>query len=125
MSTTTFADRIALGRVVLEWFQERRVELPKKGIQPDIWIQGMENGIESTVHANEVQETLKAQAKSATEDLRRWDSQLYKIVSGAIDAGVGAYGKGGPESEQLSRFRSKLHRPKAEEEEAALAAKPL
>ncbi len=124
MSTTTFADRIALGQVMLEWYQERRAELPKKGIQPDVWIQGIGNGIEGTVHANEVQETLKAQTKAATKDLRRWDGQLYTLESGAIDAAVGAYGKGSPESKQLATFRSKLHRPKAEQGEPPLAAKP-
>ncbi len=124
MSTSTFADRIALGQVMLEWYQERRVELPKRGIQPDVWIQGIENGIKSTVHANEVQETLKAQTKAATRDLRRWDSQMYTLVSGAIDAAIGAYGKGSPESKQLATFRSKLHRPKAEKGEPPLAVKP-
>ena len=124
MTTTTFADRIALGRIVLEWYQERRVELPKRGIQPDIWIQGIDSGIESTVHANEVQESLKAQTKSATNDLKRWDRQLYTLVSGAIDAAMGAFGKGSPESKQLSKFRSKLHRPEAEKGEPPLAVKP-
>jgi hypothetical protein len=103
----------------LEWYQEHRADLSRKGIQPDYWIQNMENGVEGTVHANDVQETLKAQLKTATQDLRRWDRQLYKLVSGAIDAAMGAYGKGGPEAMQLSRFRSKLHRPKAKEEETA------
>ncbi len=105
--------------MLLEFFQVHCLDLSKKGIQPDYWIQNMENGIRGTVHANDVQETLKAQQKSATQDLKRWDSQLYKLVSGAIDAAAGAYGKNTPEAKQLLRFRSKMHRPEAVKEETA------
>ena len=117
MVGTTFADRLALAKMILQWFEMHNTELSEKGILPDYWIQNIENGIEGVVHTNDIQESLKAQQKSSTRDLERWDNQLYKLVSGAIDAAVGAYGKSSPEGKQLSRFRSKLHRSRNQEVE--------
>ena len=41
------------------------------------------------------------------------DREAYVVVSGAIDAAVGAWGKSSAEGRVLARMRSKLHRPDA------------
>lgn len=110
MTTTTFTDRVGLARRTLEVFQENRAELAKK-LQVDVWIDDLEAGIERAAAKDAMQEALKAELKATTLELNAIDRGLYRLTSGAIDAGAGALGKGSPPAVQLARVRSQLHRP--------------
>ena len=111
MTASTFADRVAMGRRVLEWFREHKAELNKKGLQADFWIANLESSIDGAVHVDQDQETLKARLKATTISVTKWDKQMYEIASGAIDAARGSYGKSTPDAAQIARLRSGLHRP--------------
>ena len=111
MAASTFADRVAMARRVLEWFREHKAELNKKGLQADFWIANLESSVDGAVHTDQDQETLKARLKATTNSLTKWDRQMYEIASGAIDAARGSYGKSSPDAAQIARMRSALHRP--------------
>ena len=115
MGTTTYTERVGLGRRVLEWFQEHAAELSKKGLNMKYWIEALENAIEAAVNADTVQESLKAQLRASTAFLNEADGAMYALTSGAIDAAAGAYGKSSQEGKQIARMRSELHRKPKEE----------
>lgn len=118
MAGTTFSERLGLAQRVLEWLEGHREELAEAGLNPDRWIAKLEKSIEALVRADVLQESLKAQLRRETETVRRLDRETYTIAAGAIDATVGAYGKGTEQATQVARMRSQLHRRPREEPKA-------
>ena len=115
MTGTTFADRVALATSVLEMYKESRAELARKGIQPDYWIKALEASLKALLREEANQESAKAQLQRSTQAVHRLDRETYRIAAGAIDAAIGAYGRGTPKAMRISRVRSQLHRRKAKE----------
>ena len=115
MATQNSADRMATTARTLEWVQEHRAGLTAKGLNVDYWIASLRAALNTCVAADQVQESLKANLKTATASWKQADRAMYVLASGAIDAFAAAHGKDTPEADVLRRFRSKLHQPEADD----------
>ena len=109
----------------MDWFKRNRADLDKLGLRADYWIQLLENAIETAKATDNRQELLKADLHATTAALERIDGTMYRITSGAIDAGVGAYGKGTPQAEQLATIRSRVRNPREDAAETPPITKPV
>ena len=114
MATRSFADRVSTTRRTLEWVQEHKADLARKGINVDYWLAGMRTFLDSAIAADQAQEDQKASLRNATIAAEKADRAMYVFASGTIDAMAAAHGKDTAEAETLRRFRSKLHIDEAE-----------
>lgn len=112
MTGTTFADRVGLATRVLELYRADKADLAKNGIRPEYWIKALSASLDELLHEEARQETLKGELKRSTQNVRKLDGRTYHITAGAIDAAIGAYGRGTPKGKSVSRLRSQLHRRK-------------
>ena len=124
MAPTTFSERVATAERTLDWFKRNRADLDRLGLRADLWIQNLENSIETAKATDNRQELLKAELHATTEALERVDATMYRVTSSAIDAGIGAYGKGSEPAKQLAGLRSQVRRGTQDEEDTPPAAKP-
>lgn len=124
MPPRTFSERVATAERTLDWFKRNRADLDKLGLRADLWTQTLENAIETAKATDNRQELLKAELHATTAAVERADATMYRVTSGAIDAGIGAYGKGTEQAKQLATLRSKVRRGDADEEDAEAVAKP-
>jgi len=124
MAPTTFSERVAAAVRTLDWFKRNREELEKLGLRVDHWIQLMENAIEAAKATDNRQELLKADLHRTTAALDQVDGTMYRITSGAIDAGVAAYGKGTEKAAQLAQVRSRVRRADGDEEAVQPVERP-
>jgi len=124
MAGTTFADRVGLATSVLEWYKRAKKELAKKGLRPEYWIEALAASLDALLKEESEQEKRKAALATSTKSLRKLDRQTYRLTAGAIDAAIGAYGKGTPQATTVSRLRSQLHRRKAKKPPAETDSGP-
>ena len=110
MTGTSFTERLGLATTVLEYYRLDREALDAKGIRADFWIAAIERAIEGLTAEEARQESLKVDLRETTDRVRQMDRETYALVAGAIDAAVGAHGKGTPEADVVARLRSQLHR---------------
>ena len=124
MAGTTLTERVGLGEVFIEHLDENARELGAQGLNVPYWKAAVRSSIDAVKAANERQEALKAELKAATVSLNAADHEAYVLVSGGIDAAVGAYGKDSEKGRVAARMRSKLHRPEGEAEVPSVAVPP-
>jgi len=110
MTTTTFTERVGLAERTKESYEKNHAALSAK-LKADEWIDELDEVVARAKALDARQEALKAEQKATTAELNAVDRAMYRLTSGAIDAAVGALGKGSPEAVQLARMRAKLHRP--------------
>jgi len=117
-------ERVGLGERTIEHFEENSKELTAKGLNVPFWLSLLRAVVDAVKAADERQERLKAETKAATASLNAADDEGYRIVSGAIDAAVAAWGKGSERGEILARMRSKLHRRDSDEGVPTVVERP-
>ena len=110
MTTTNSTGRVGLAIRTQEIFEENEKALSAK-VKADQWIEDLGISIDKVKALDAKQEALKAELKATTMELNAEDRHVYRLTSGAIDAGRGALGKVSPAGEQLARVRSELYRP--------------
>ena len=101
---------MGIADMVLAYYRKHREELDAKGLRADHWIAALERLRAEVGGENARQELLKADLRATTENLKRIDRKLYALSAGAIDAAVGAQGKGTPAGDEVARIRSRIHR---------------
>ena len=105
---------------MIEYLRKHQRELEARGLNVAYWIAQLEAAVAALKAADIRQEALKAELKASTATVNAADRAAYVLVSGAIDASAGAWGKDTPDAEVLVRMRSKLHRPEAMDEVPAV-----
>ena len=113
MATTTFTGRVGLEERMIEHLEEHSKELEERGLNVPYWVARLRPLVDAVKASDARQEALKAELKASTVTVNAADREAYVVVSGAIDAAVGAWGKASAEGRVLARMRSKLHRPDA------------
>ena len=101
---------MGIADLVLAYYREHRSELDEKGIRADYWVEALERLKAEVGGENARQELLKAELRTTTANLKRLDRKLYALSAGAIDAAVGAHGKGTPAGNEVARIRSRIRR---------------
>jgi len=101
---------------MIEHLEKHAKELEKRGLNVAYWIAKIRALIDAVKASDARQEALKAELKAATVTLNALDREAYVVVSGALDAAVGAWGKTSAEGRTLAQMRSKLHRQDASAE---------
>jgi|RifCSP13_3_1023840.scaffolds.fasta_scaffold75123_2 hypothetical protein len=93
MTTTNFTVRVGLAVRTQEVFVENQKERSLK-LKAEEWIEDLGISIDKVKALDAKREALKAELKATTMELNAEDRHLYRLTSGAIDAGRGGLGKG-------------------------------
>ena len=93
MTTTNSTGRVGLAIRTQEIFEENEKALSAK-VKADQWIEDLGISIDKVKALDAKREALKAELKATTMELNAEDRHLYRLTSGAIDAGRGGLGKG-------------------------------
>jgi len=104
--------RIASAEELLSWVKHHKAEVRAQGGNPDVFVAGLQNLLDSLVQANTVQENWKVQLKNQTRTFTQLERQVFEATTSGIDAFSGMFGKFSNEAVQLRRIRTRMHKPR-------------
>jgi hypothetical protein len=107
----TQTEIVGLGKNYLVLVDEAKVILENGGLRTDEIKVVVSSKLEKAVDLNGRQETKKRELRDLTAELNAANDDLYRTVSGFLDASIGVAGKGSRTAKNFQRLRSRIRMP--------------
>lgn len=120
----TQTEIVGLGKNFLKLVDEAKVILEKGGLRTDEMKTVVSGKLETAVDVNARQETKKRELKDITVHVEAANDDLYRTVSGFLDACIGVSGKGSTAAKNFQRLRSRIRMP-GDQSGEAIVVEPI
>ena len=107
----TQTEIVGLGKNYLNLVDEAKVILEKGGLRTNEIKVVVSGKLENAVNLNGRQETKKRELRDLTAELNAANDDLYRTISGFLDASIGVAGKGSRTAKNFQRLRSRIRMP--------------
>ncbi len=123
----TQTETVGLGKNFLNLVDQAKPVLEKGGLRTDEMKAVVSSKLEKAVELNGRQEEKKRELGELTVELNAANDDLYRTISGYLDACMGVAGKGGVVAKNFRRLRSRIRMPgdQVGEDEMAVKAEPV
>ena len=107
----TQTETTGVSKNFLKLVDEAKVPLETGGLRTDSMKAVVSTKLETAVDLNARQETKKRELRAMTIEVTAAYDDLYRTVSGYLDACIGVVGKGSIEAKNFQRLRSRIRMP--------------
>jgi len=107
----TQTETTGVSKNFLKLVDEAKVPLETGGLRTDSMKAVVSTKLETAVNLNARQETKKRELRAMTIEVEAAYDDLYRTVSGYLDACIGIVGKNSVEAKNFQRLRSRIRMP--------------
>ena len=122
--TATQTEKLGFATSFVENAEEVKEIAAKVGMSVDEMNKIVREKLEYVAKLNARQEALKRETVETTALLNEGNDDLYRTVSGVLDALIAALGKGTPAAKNLQRLRSRIRMPGDQTSQPAVEPNP-